>query len=352
MLSSLSNILSKRRERLHIAFVVFELTDACNQQCRFCYNYFKGGDTPCTIAPPDLRAAHRTLDRLLHEANIGSISLSGGEPMLMPHIHDLMMKARFAGSKVNLLTNGTLITEDDIAIFDDLGIGTIQIPLLSHIAQHHDHITQLAGSWQRAVESARRIAARRNGWLTPVFILSRLNVDDIEPTLDMYAEMGVKQIMLNRFNIGGLGRRYADELWLSHDELRRAFKRADSKLAELGMRAHNGVCTPMCVLDPKHYPNISFTHCTTDLRRRPLTVNYRGEVRFCNHSPRILGNIHDEPLERIIERASTDGYFDNRPAQCAACPLWERCRGGCRAASEQMYGTFDHIDPIADIKQI
>ena len=350
MLSSLSNILSKRRERLHIAFVVFELTDACNQQCRFCYNYFKSEGVPCTVAAPDYRAARRTLDRLLREASVGSISLSGGEPMLMPRIHDLVMRARFAGARVNLLTNGTLLGEDDIAIFGDLGISTIQIPILSHRAETHDHITQLRGSWQRAMASAQRLAAEYSEKFVPVFILSRLNAADIEPTLDVYAELGVKRIMLNRFNIGGLGIKHANELSLSHDELREAFERADRHLGELGMKAHNGVCTPMCLLDPKAYPNITFTHCTTDLTTRPLTINYRGEVRFCNHSPRILGNIHRESLATIIERSATDGYFDTIPEQCGACSLWERCRGGCRAASEQLYGTFDRIDPIIEQK--
>ena len=269
--------------------------------------------------------------------------------MLIPRIHDLILQARAKGSNVNLLTNGTLLKEYDVDIIDDLGVGLVQIPLLSHRAEVHDHITQLPGSWERATQSARRIAERKAEWLTPVFILSKLNAHDIEHTLEMYASLGVKRIMLNRFNIGGLGRKYAEELTLSHEELREAFGRANAKLGELGMRAHNGVCTPMCLLSPTDYPNITFTHCTTDLSARPLTINYRGDVRFCNHSPRVLGNIHDEPLAKILERGGGDGYYSNIPDKCAQCELWTRCRGGCRAASEQMYGTFDRLDPVMDI---
>ncbi|MBQ2141636.1 MAG: radical SAM protein, partial [Alistipes sp.] len=287
-------MLFSRRKKVELGFAVFELTDACNQACRFCYNHFKGGPEPCSVAAPDFRMARRTLKRLLSEANIGSISFSGGEPMLMPRIHDLILRARLAGANVNLLTNGTLLKAEDINIIRDLGVGVVQIPLLSHRAEVHDHITQLEGSWERAMASAKRIAEVDPAWLTPVFILSRLNVNDIEPTLEMYAAMGVKRIMLNRFNIGGLGRKYAAELTLSHAELRDAFRRADAKLGELGMRAHNGVCTPLCVLEPRDYPHITFTHCTTELTSRPLTINYRGDVRFCNHSPRVLGNIHKE----------------------------------------------------------
>lgn len=337
-----------RRKMVELGFAVFELTDACNQACRFCYNHFKGGAEPCSVAAPDFRMARRTLKRLQREAKIGSISFSGGEPMLMPRIHDLILKARLGGSNVNLLTNGTLLKAEDINIIRDLGVGVVQIPLLAHRADVHDHITQLPGSWERAMASAKRIAEIDPAWLTPVFILSRLNVTVIEPTLEMYAAMGCKRIMLNRFNIGGLGRRYAAELTLSHAELRDAFRRANDKLGELGMRAHNGVCTPLCVLAPSDYPNITFTHCTTELDSRPLTINYRGDVRFCNHSPRVLGNIHQTTLKEIVEISQGDGYFDTVPTLCGSCKLWERCKGGCRAASEQLYGTFDRVDPILE----
>lgn len=339
-----------RRKKIDIGIVIFELTDACNQSCRFCYNHFKGVETKCVVEAPDFRQARQTLKRLQREANIASISLSGGEPMLLPRIHDLILRARANGSNVNLLTNGTLLTADDIEIIDNLGVGLVQIPILSHKAEVHDHITMLEGSWKRATRSAKHIAEMRAEWLTPVFILSKLNVADIEHTLELYASWGVKRIMLNRFNIGGLGRKYADELTLSHEELREAFGRANRKLEELGIRAHNGVCTPMCVLSPAEYPNITFTHCTTDLRSRPLTINYRGDVRFCNHSPRVMGNIHQEPLTKILERETLDGYYSNIPAKCSGCELWERCRGGCRAASEQLYGTFDRVDPILDLE--
>ncbi|MBO5901052.1 MAG: radical SAM protein [Alistipes sp.] len=335
----------RRGDKLDIGIVVFELTDACNQACKFCYNHLKGEGT-CLVEAPNFRLARRTLKRLLSEARIGSLSLSGGEPMLLPRIHDLVLRARMAGSNVNILTNGTLLTDNDIAIFDDLGVGTLQIPMLSHNADIHDSITQLCGSWLRATTAARRVAERKEGWLTPVLILSRLNYDAIEPTMRMYAEMGCRYIMVNRFNIGGLGKVYHKELTLTHDELRNAFRRVDAMAAELKMTIHSGVCTPMCLLDPKEYPHIIFTNCSTDLSSRPLTVNYRGDVRFCNHSPRVLGNIYSESLRSIIERSASDGYFDSVPESCAGCKLWQRCRGGCRAASEQMYGTFDRIDPV------
>ena len=119
-----------RREKIDIGFVVFELTDACNQSCRFCYNHFKGVETKCVVEAPDFRQARQTLKRLQREARVANLSFSGGEPMLLPRIHDLILQARAKGSNVNLLTNATLLKEDDIEIIDNLGVGLVQIPLL------------------------------------------------------------------------------------------------------------------------------------------------------------------------------------------------------------------------------
>jgi radical SAM protein with 4Fe4S-binding SPASM domain len=331
----------------NIPFVVFELTDACNQECKFCYNYWKGAGCAMDVPSPDFRLARRTLRRLLRQANICSISLSGGEPMLMPRIHELTLKARFAGANVNLLSNGTIIKDMDIEVMNQIGVGTIQIPILAAEPALHDYTTGLPGSWQKAVDNARKISATKPGWFLPVLIVSKLNAHCVEEILRFYhSEFGATGAMVNRFNIGGLGKLNASELTLATAELKEAFDVVNKVAGELGMTIQSGVCTPICVLDPVDYPNIMFSHCSTDLSNRPLTVNYKGDVRFCNHSPRVLGNIYDKTIGEIVSESQGDGYFDTIPTPCDTCKLWLRCRGGCRAASEQLYGTFDKVDPV------
>lgn len=337
------------RNKRHIPIVVYEVTDACNQKCRFCYNHWKGAECPTTPNAPDFRLARRTLKRLLRQASIDSLSLSGGEPTLMPRLHDIALRARFSGANVNLLTNGTMLTEDDVEIMSHIGVGAVQIPILAAEASLHDYTTGLKGSWSRAVNSARLVCSARPDWLVPVLIVSRLNAHCAEDTLRFYKnEFGVSRVMVNRFNIGGLGLHNAPELKLSKEELRGVFARVDRVAGELGMIIQSGVCTPMCVLNPDDFPNIRFSHCTTDLSTRPLTVNYKGDVRFCNHSPRILGNIYEKTIEEIVTAGQGDGYFDTIPEHCEGCSLWKRCRGGCRAASEQLYGTFSKVDPVLE----
>lgn len=330
--------------KLELGHLVFELTEACNQNCRFCYNHWR----PDGSLPADGRLAARTLRRLLRQAEIGNISFSGGEPTLLKNIHDLALRCRFKGSAVNILTNGTLISEDDIDIFRNIGISALQVPLLSSDPAVHDYLTGLPGSWEKAcrtIRTALNVLGAEH--YAAVLIVTSRNADGIADTLGMYRELGVRTVMVNRFNLGGNGLRNRDELILSREKLHAAFKTiSDFATVNPEMTFVSGVCTPVCLMDPLDFPGIRFTSCSTDIRNRPVTVSFKGEVRFCNHSPFALGNIWERDIRDILEDESIIGRYSGVPEECAACKLFARCKGGCRAASEQVYGTFDRIDPV------
>ena len=87
-----------------------------------------------------------------------------------------------------------------------------------------------------------------------------------------------------------------------------------------------------------------------DLSRRPVTVNDRGDVRFCNHSPHVMGNLYDRPIGEILADPEAQERYSVVPEACRDCALLPRCNGGCRAASEQVFGTFAAPDPMLEEK--
>ncbi len=330
---------------IHIGNIVYELTEACNQCCRFCYNYWRDGSTP--LPPPAPRLVRKTLRKLLSQASVSTISFSGGEPMLLHNIHDLAMLARFKGSNVNVLTNGGLLTDDAVTNFKNIGVGAVQIPLLSADPAIHDFLTQVPGSWEKAVAATRRAVAAFGKGVYTVLVITKVNAPGVPETLRLLGDLGVKGVMVNRFNIGGMGLKHCQELLLDPATLRKAF--ADVEAFAAGhpdIRFVSGVCTPICVMDSAPYPHIQFTYCTTDFTRRPVTVNYKGDVRFCNHSPYILGNIYDKPVGEILKDPDVIARYAAVPDRCRDCALLSKCNGGCRAASEQVYGTFAEADPL------
>lgn len=333
--------------KIQLGHLVFELTQACNQNCRFCYNHWR----PSGSEKTDSKLAKRTLSRILKQAEIGSISFSGGEPTLLENIHDLALKCRFKGSNVNILTNGTLISEDDIINYRSIGIGAIQIPLLNSNPRIHDYLTGLPGSWEKALGSIKKVLSTLGPeHFAVVLIVTAVNCSGISETLSLYKSLGIKTVMVNRFNLGGNGLNNREELCLNRQELNSAFKTiSDFSILNPGMDFVSGVCTPVCVMDPIEFPGIRFTSCSTDFMNRPITISYKGEVRFCNHSPFVLGNIWERDIRDILEDKSIKERYSGIPEQCSGCKLFARCKGGCRAASEQVYGTFDKIDPIIEI---
>ena len=329
----------------HIGNLVFELTESCNQCCRFCYNYWRDGFSP--LAPPQPSLVRKTLRKLLSQTTIGTISFSGGEPMLLKNVHDLALFARFKGSHVNILTNGTLLTEDALQNFLHIGVSALQIPLLSADPRIHESLTNLPGSWQKASDALRRVAAALPRGAYAVLVISARNLEGVPQTLELIHSLGVRNVMVNRFNIGGMGLRNAGELNLDKAGLNRAFSLVESfAAAHQDMHFVSGVCTPLCLVEPQQYPHIRFTWCSTDFNKRPVTVNYKGDVRFCNHSPYVMGNIYDRPLGDILADPANIARYAQVPERCADCPLLSRCNGGCRAASEQLFGRFDLADPV------
>lgn len=332
-------------QKISLGIVVFEITDDCNQHCRFCYNYWKGQGTAAPLHASYARA-HKTLRQLFRQARVESLSFSGGEPLLVPRLYDLVLDARMHAARVNVLTNGTLLSPKEMGLMRTLDVGRVQIPLLSARPDVHDALTQVKGSWEKAVAALKQVIEWDVARATAVLILTGENRDDLAATLDLYRQLGVQSVLLNRFNVGGTGLLYKESLSLSHAQLRESFAVVDAFAATTGIRFSSGVCTPMCVLPPRDYPHIAFSFCNTDVKSRPLTLNFRGDVRFCNHSPRIMGNIFEKPMGEILGDPANTAYYAVLPASCGDCSFLNLCRGGCRAASEQLYHDFSRVDPL------
>jgi radical SAM protein with 4Fe4S-binding SPASM domain len=160
------------------------------------------------------------------------------------------------------------------------------------------------------------------------------------------ASLGIKRIMLNRYNIGGEGASAPMEILPTEQQLIKAYREVSDEALAQGLTILSSVCTPVCILDPKDYRGIQFSSCSTDLAKRPVTIDYNGNVRFCNHSPVVLGNIFTDTVEEIINNPAAKEWATIIPTYCSDCKHFARCKGGCRAASQQCGKTLDYPDPI------
>ena len=98
--------------------------------------------------------------------------------------------------------------------------------------------------------------------------------------------------MINRYNIGGEGCNNPEEILPEFKDLKNAFKECNEFAQNNDVKIYSLVCTPHCVLDPKDYPNIVFSNCGIGNFKRLYTLTRNGDIRYCNHSPVVLGNVY------------------------------------------------------------
>lgn len=320
-----------------------ELTARCNLRCRYCYLPHKrpGARPP---AEASYRQLKRTLKRVFARVALDGVTMTGGEPFLADRFSELVLWCRLQGKAVNIISNGNAAGAADYAALVDLGVDWFEFPLLAPAPAAHDALTRVPGSWQRARDSIAQVVAA-GGRVAGVVVATAENRDGVPATMELLAELGAARILINRFNVGGAGLAERERLELDRAGLRGLFAAVDRSARGLDVPVSANVCTPACALDPADTPALALSFCTAVAHRRPLTMNAWGDLRMCNHSPVVLGNLLQQNLESILASPAAAAW-ERRPAFCAACSRWHPCHGGCRAAAEQLGWGLEHEDPI------
>lgn len=96
--------MNKKRENqnnINIPFVAIQLTSRCNLGCDFCFRRLKIKETSFNEI--------KKIIKKLAEYNVKTLVLSGGEPLLIKNIKQILILAKKEGLKTVLQTNGILL---------------------------------------------------------------------------------------------------------------------------------------------------------------------------------------------------------------------------------------------------
>lgn len=135
--------------RIHI-----DISGRCNENCIHCY------------IPSDCK--HGMMTKELFEAillqcvdmQVINLTISGGEPMLNPHLKDFLQLCKKYNFSVNLLSNLTLLSDELLDIFEDNPLISVQTSLYATEREVHDSITQSKGSCLKTLSSIKRLYER------------------------------------------------------------------------------------------------------------------------------------------------------------------------------------------------
>ena len=322
---------------------MFEFSGQCNQRCRFCYNSWKAPES----GPKRELGTNRVkelLAKTIDASGCESISLSGGEPVLRADLFEIIAFIKGRGPKVSLVTNGTLL--DDAAIDRALsaGVDLFQVSLLGDTRELHN---RLAGfdAFDRVIEAILNVRGR-GGRVSTFFVGLADNIDRFAKTLELNVLLGVENVALGRFTPGGSGIADWERLMPSPEALDGALAAADEMSGKY--RLSVSLATPVlpCLHDLSRYRRLRFSFCSVGAREHGLFgIDPEGNLKACSHSPRVLGNLLEEPFERLIRSPFLDEFTATVPAFCRSCPDLPVCRGGCRSSAKVCSGSFAEEDP-------
>ena len=333
---------------------VLELTRRCNNHCLYCYN--EGGALQSKSDSPrngEMGTAELTdlIAKLCAETPVETIALSGGEPLLREDLPEILSFINAKGIAPVVITNGTLLTPEKVAATKD-GV-TYEVTLLSYREQVHDKLAGRRGAWKAAIDGMINVRQAR-GSLVAVFVATKLNVADLRKTAELSIALGAGAIMYNRMNLGAHNLRYADRLLPTPDMIRENLEVLDGLAAQYGIPVAASVVIEPCVVDVRKYHHVHFGWCPLAGEESYFTIDPLGNVRICNHSPVVLGNLRRERCSDIYYNNPYLRLFrDTWPDECKECEptLKHMCCGGCKASAEQCCGTLTRVDPFVTLSR-
>ncbi len=346
--------MGRLRDRLQLAaeylemckrrpLLLFEMTSRCNLHCQFCYNVWKG---PGPYPTGELFTGEviDMLEAALRGSGGRHVTFTGGEPLLRDDLGEVIAHLHARDISTTVITNGYLLTAERARELVCSGVGLFEVPLLSTDRDINNTLTG-TDSFDRTLDAIANIRLA-GGRVAAVFVATRLNIHQWEETIKLALSAGVAAMVFNRFNPGGEGARNAEALAPSMDELREALSIADRAVSEWEMPIGIPVPIPPCTIDQRDYPHLRFHGCLAGTSNAYWTIDPVGNVRPCNHSPTILGNVLREPWEAITAPGRLSPWLSSVPSSCRQCEHIKRCRGGCRAAAEVCGGGHGCEDPF------
>lgn len=328
---------------------ILELTTRCNNRCGYCYNVWHAPEFDYAQQCPgemSTKEVKETIAKLQDETPLAAIGLSGGEPMLRPDLPEIISFIHARGLQTLLLTNGTLLSEERVEA--TMVGGMYEVPLLSWRREVHDRMVGREGAWDAVIEGMMNVHLA-GGRLSVVFVATRQNYEDLYGTAHLAMMLGAHELLYNRINVGAANMRFAEELFLTPAMIEENLQTLDRIAAKYSFPVSAAVVIEPCVVDVRRFEHVNFGWCPLAGEGSAFIIDPAGNYRICKHSPEILGNIKADCFQDIYyHHPYVEAFRTTWPEECENCDpaLKNMCRGGCKAAAAQAYGSFKHVDPF------
>ncbi len=330
--------------------ISWNCTNVCNLACKHCYIDAVRKPHPELLSTEE---GMKLIDQVADFARKYSFVLfvfSGGEPLLRQDVVELIRYASEHRGIIPVMGSNGLLLEKLAGKLAEAGLRSVGVSLDSTKPERHDWFRGVPGAWERAVKGIK--AALDAGIKVQIhFTITTWNYQEIPSIVELAYKLGASAIRI--FGVVETGRASYCHLL---DGV--PYRQILDMLVDVAARSPIPVrptCMPMYqralleraeVLSPSELQKLSVPGCTA--ARGYARVDYKGDVTPCPYMDLVLGNIRQEPLEKLIEEHPIMRRLRDRRnlrGSCAACPYREVC-GGCRAQAYAMKGDVFDEDPL------
>ncbi len=339
---------------------ILKVTEDCNLSCKYCYvpeNSPKGilsSETLEESLKQVLRTEDERVDFIWHG---GEPLLSGAELYLdgMEYMEEYNENDAIIKNKIQ--TNGTLIKDEHVDLFEDYDFGVgISLDGPKEIQDYQRIHPNGRGSYEEVMNGINKLKERE----VDFGILSVLTRKGLGKEKEIYEEIKshTDHGKLNFFLPEGHGRKYEDRLGIDNKDFFKLFRNfyelwKNEENTDFRLSPLVEIVTSF-VSENNDRKNSLCAFNNSCLSNGYISVSPHGDVYPCGRVSGIerykLGNVNEK--ENLIERIRREDLpemnrkrNDSIESSCGDCNYLEICYGGCAHDSQYEYEDLIHSTP-------
>jgi radical SAM protein with 4Fe4S-binding SPASM domain len=308
-----------------------EFNKSCNFRCLYCY-------ASDHLAQRDELSREEFYDLITQAKELGArkMIVLGGEPMLYPHIMEMIRFIRSLNMDVELFTNGTNLTSEKATELYEAGVRVV-LKMNTFDEKVQDTLSGRKGAYTQIHEAFKNLKLAgypsKDRFMGISTVVCQQNIEELpkmwewlrDQNIAPYFEMITPQGGAKEHNMLDVDSHQVEEL----------FKRI-SKIDRNKYGHH---------WDPK--PPLIGGEC---LRHQfSCAVNSEGDVQPCVGVTIAIGNVRKQKLKDILKDSEVvqdlKVYTETIKGPCSECDRLSECYG-CRGAAFQMTGDYLASDPL------
>lgn len=327
----------------------FELSTGCDHRCAHCYNVWNArpGDAQAEYDPgrPLKTAAFKALmTKAVTQSGCTHLTLTGGEPLLRADALEVVRHACSLVPSVHLITNGSHVPPAVAEGLRDAGVRSVQLTFLAADREKHDRL-------KGAVcfdDTCRAALALTEAGVTVqcCYVAMRENAGELEGVLELCCALGIRSVSYNRMSPTGAAIHHVGRLMPTVEDVEADLEVAQALGPRLQIRVGTAMPLPPCLFRLDRYPWVQFGFCSTGSDSPNLVVDPSGNVRSCNLSTGVLGNLVRQDWAEIMANPYPRTFKANVPEICRGCAYERSCQGGCKESGYATFGDHTHPEPF------